>query len=119
MVAKVEKIFYQTTLCCMQEIQNHCFFTGNTAIWQTITGICHKCLAQNKDTATTKNQKGLFCCAEIAKSHLNTPLSISQSLNNAKARKQNRLYICNVFFMVLDLRLMKVACREVSNFFIL
>ena len=32
-------------------------------------------------------------------------------------RKQNRLYICNVFFMVLDLRLMKVACREVSNFF--
>ena len=33
------------------------------------------------------------------------------------ARKQNRLYICNVFFMVLDLRLMKVACREVSNFF--
>jgi len=33
-------------------------------------------------------------------------------------RKQNWLYICTVFFMVLDLRLMKVACREVSNFFI-
>ena len=26
-------------------------------------------------------------------------------------------YICNVFFMVLDLRLMKIGCRETANFF--
>ena len=100
MVAKVEKNFYQTTLCCMQEIQNHCFFTGNTAIWQTITGICHKCLAQNKDTAMTKNQKALFCYAEIAKSHLNTPLSISQSLNNTKC----------MHFLLAALRENKIGC---------
>ena len=28
-----------------------------------------------------------------------------------------RHYICNVFFMVLDLRLTKVDCRETINFF--
>jgi len=27
-------------------------------------------------------------------------------------------YICNVFFMVLDLRLTKVGCREAINFFV-
>ena len=27
-------------------------------------------------------------------------------------------YICNVFFMVLDLRLMKIGCRETANFFL-
>ena len=28
-----------------------------------------------------------------------------------------RAYICNVFFMVLDLRLIKIGCRETINFF--
>ena len=27
-------------------------------------------------------------------------------------------YFCNVFFMVLDLRLTKIGCRETINFFI-
>ncbi len=26
-------------------------------------------------------------------------------------------YLCNVFFMVLDLRLTKIGCRETINFF--
>ena len=29
----------------------------------------------------------------------------------------NDTYICNVFFMVLDLRLIKIGCRETINFF--
>ena len=27
-------------------------------------------------------------------------------------------YICSVFFMVLDLRLTKIGCRETINFFV-
>jgi len=73
MVAKVEKIFCQATLYCTQPSQIDCFFTGNTAIWQTITGIYHKCPAKNKDTAMTKNQKGRFCSIDIAKTHLIAP----------------------------------------------
>ncbi len=29
----------------------------------------------------------------------------------------NNPYLCNVFFMVLDLRLTKIGCRETINFF--
>ena len=31
---------------------------------------------------------------------------------------RNPLYICCVFFMVLDLRLIKIGCRETINFFL-
>ena len=30
---------------------------------------------------------------------------------------ENDSYLCNVFFMVLDLRLIKIGCRETINFF--
>ena len=30
---------------------------------------------------------------------------------------RNNPYLCNVFFMVLDLRLIKIGCRETINFF--
>ncbi|GEM_PF-3206419 len=30
---------------------------------------------------------------------------------------RNYAYLCNVFFMVLDLRLIKIGCRETINFF--
>ena len=33
------------------------------------------------------------------------------------AQTTNYLYICNVFFMVLDLRLTKIGCRETTIFF--
>ena len=33
-------------------------------------------------------------------------------------RLRNPSYICYVFFMVLDLRLIKIGCRETINFFI-
>ena len=32
-------------------------------------------------------------------------------------RLQDYLYLCIVFFMVLDLRLVKIGCRETINFF--
>ena len=28
-----------------------------------------------------------------------------------------QLYLCNVFFMVLDLRLIKIGCRDDNHFF--
>ena len=31
---------------------------------------------------------------------------------------RNMPYICNVFFMVLDLRLTKIGCRDDNHFFI-
>ena len=31
---------------------------------------------------------------------------------------RNNPYLCNVFFMVLDLRLTKIGCRETINFFV-
>ena len=30
----------------------------------------------------------------------------------------NGYYLCTVFFMVLDLRLTKIGCRETINFFV-
>ena len=38
-------------------------------------------------------------------------------LSSGYCRTDNNLYLCNVFFMVLDLRLTKIGCRETINFF--
>ena len=45
---------------------------------------------------------------------INTQIKTVQSF----AQTTNYLYICNVFFMVLDLRLTKIGCRETTIFFV-
>ncbi len=44
-------------------------------------------------------------------------LTKGEFLSQMLVRLGNLPYICNVFFMVLDLRLTKIGCRETINFF--
>ena len=44
-------------------------------------------------------------------------LKRSKFLHQNYCRITKYHYLCNVFFMVLDLRLTKIGCRETINFF--